>query len=87
MATEPVGRDATDAATHLLASALDIDIAEVSVDGRLGALRNWDSLGHARVVMAVEEMIGRELSTHEILDVVDFAAVVKLIGGTNQDSN
>ncbi|NBC14313.1 MAG: GNAT family N-acetyltransferase [Gammaproteobacteria bacterium] len=48
-------------ARRLLADALGIPLAELPGDATLGQPKAWDSLGHMRLMLALEERLGRAL--------------------------
>ena len=52
-------------AKALLADALSMPETELPPDIRIGAIDQWDSLAHARILLALEEKIGRQLDAAE----------------------
>jgi acyl carrier protein len=52
-------------AKRLLAQAVDGDPTAIPDDVRLGAFERWDSLAHLRLVLAIEDSIGRKLDPDE----------------------
>ena len=83
---------AHDAATKLLADALMLGERDVPADARLGRLEQWDSLAHARLLLALEEKLRRQLTTDEAVAVVERAAAAyaiqpgELVLGTDNGS-
>lgn len=69
-------------AREILAYAFDLPAASVPQDASIQNFTPWDSLGHLRVVAAVEEKIGRPLETDEVLAVIDVASIEKLLNGS-----
>ncbi|MEP5728521.1 MAG: acyl carrier protein [Sulfitobacter sp.] len=63
----------------LLAEALGMAPAEITNETGLETTEGWDSLAHFRVVLAVEEAIGRSLSTTEIFETVGYESVNALL--------
>jgi acyl carrier protein len=66
-------------ACRLVADALNRPQAEISSEGSLHTIPAWDSIGHIRVVLALESAIGRSLSSETIAtlaSVADIAAVL-----------
>lgn len=63
----------------LLAEALGIDPTVVDVNVSLGQTREWDSLAHFRIVLALEEHLGRKLTPIEVVSIRDFESVSNLI--------
>ena len=49
----------------MLAQAVDGDPTAIPDDVRLGAFERWDSLAHLRLVLAIEDSIGRKLDPDE----------------------
>jgi len=66
-------------ARALLAGALGCTVDEVPADSAIGTLPLWDSLAHIKVVLAVEERLGRNLTTDEILTIVSLDAIAALL--------
>jgi acyl carrier protein len=54
-----------DSAKQLLAEATGADAATVPDTARLGGFARWDSLAHLRLILALEEKIGRQLDPDE----------------------
>lgn len=59
----------------LLADVLDVSIAEVPSDASIDGYPAWDSLAHMRLVARVEQILGRDLSTEEMLALDSLAAL------------
>ena len=53
------------AARALLAEALGLPEQDLAADARIGSLDQWDSLAHARILLALEERIGKMLDAEE----------------------
>lgn len=53
--------DTVQAACCLVADALARPLAEIPPDGSIHTIPAWDSLGHVRVLLALEAAIGRPL--------------------------
>lgn len=67
------------AATQLLAGALMMDEAAVPRDARLGRIDQWDSLAHARLLLALEEKLRRQLSTDEAVGIESLDDIARLL--------
>ena len=67
------------AATQLLAGALMMDEAAVPRDARLGRIEQWDSLAHARLLLALEEKLRRQLSTDEAVGIESLDDIARLL--------
>ena len=66
-------------AGQVLATALQIDVADVSQDMALGVTERWDSLAHMRFIMALEENLGRPIETEEMLSIEDIPSIQALL--------
>jgi len=66
-------------ARALLAGALGCPPEAVLPDCAIGTLPAWDSLAHIKVVLALEERIGRALTTEEILEVTSLPSIARLL--------
>jgi acyl carrier protein len=65
-------------AARLIARALDIQ-AEIGPGASIATLPAWTSLGHVRVVLELEEALGRSLATEEVVNIDSVAAVAALL--------
>jgi acyl carrier protein len=70
---------ATNPAGQVLAEALQIDVSEVNQEMALGVTERWDSLAHMRLIMALEEQLGRPIETEEMLSVEDIPSIQALL--------
>lgn len=66
-------------ARSLLAEALGCSEAEIAADSAIGTQPQWDSLAHIKVVLALEERLGRSLTTDEIVAVISLAAIEQVL--------
>ena len=66
-------------ATRLLAGALMIGEDRVPADARLGKIDQWDSLAHARLLLALEEKLGRMLTTDEAVAIEGIDDIARLV--------
>lgn len=67
------------AACRLVAEALARPLGDVPANGSIHTIRAWDSLGHVRVLMALEVEIGRPLSSDAIAALVSVADVAAVL--------
>ena len=67
------------AATQLLAGALMMGERDVPPDARLGRLDQWDSLAHARLLLALEEKLRRQLTTDEAVALESLDDIARLL--------
>jgi acyl carrier protein len=51
---------------HAVAEVLDVPKGEIGIETRAADLEAWDSFGHVRIVLALEQLFGIELSMAEI---------------------
>jgi len=66
-------------AKKLLAEAANCDSAMIPDDVRIGTFERWDSLAHLRLVLAIEQQIGRQLDPDEAIRIESLADVVALL--------
>jgi len=66
-------------AKKLLAEAANCDSAMIPDDVRIGTFERWDSLAHLRLVLAIEQKIGRQLDPDETIRIESLADVVALL--------
>lgn len=69
-----------DAATKLIAEAFAVAPAEVPEDAAVGQAPGWDSLGHMRLMLAIEARLNRRLTPGEIGRMTSLSAVRSLLG-------
>jgi acyl carrier protein len=66
-------------ARALLAVVFGLDAVDIPADAGLESYSRWDSLAHMRIVLYLEEVIGRPLETEEILEVMDMDSIQQLL--------
>ena len=66
-------------AKKLLAEAANCDSAMIPDDVRIGGFERWDSLTHLRLVLAIEQQLGRELDPDEAVRIESLADVAALL--------
>jgi acyl carrier protein len=54
-------------ARRLLAEALAIDEGALPANAGIGAIEQWDSLAHMRILLALEECLGKPLDAEEAI--------------------
>lgn len=68
-----------DAAKSLLAEALLLDAGSVADDARIGSIDKWDSLAHMRLLMAIEERLGKPLDAETAAGIESVADVARVL--------
>jgi acyl carrier protein len=66
-------------AKTLLAEAANCDPATIPDDVRIGRFERWDSLAHLRLVLGIEERIGRELDPDEAVRIESLSDIAALL--------
>jgi len=66
-------------AKQLLADATNSDVAAVPADARIGPFERWDSLAHMRLLLSMEQRIGRELDSDEVVQIESLEAIIALL--------
>ena len=69
-------------AKRLLADAAGLDEAAIPEDARVGSFEQWESLVHMRLLLAVEEHLGRELDPDEVAGIESLAEIEALLQTT-----
>ena len=67
------------AARDLIAQALAQSPASIAHDGSIHTVQAWDSLGHVRVILAIESRIGHPLTSEAIAAVASVADVAAIL--------
>jgi len=61
--------DVANRARGLLADALELEPGEIGDDASMDTVGAWTSLGHMRLVLALEQTLGRELDPASIVEI------------------
>jgi acyl carrier protein len=69
-----------DQAKALLAQAANCEAAGIPDDVRIGHFAQWDSLAHLRLVLGIEQHIGRELDPDEAVQIESLTDIAALLG-------
>ena len=64
-----------------MAEAFNVEPEAIDDGALLGEAPGWDSMGHLRLVMAIEEARGHELAPEALVGIRSFADVVRELGG------
>lgn len=56
-------------ASKIVAQATGIAPELITAELAAGAMPGWDSLGHMRIVLMLEGILGRDLTTDEIMSI------------------
>lgn len=64
-----------------------MDQSTIPDDVRIGRFERWDSLAHLRLVLAIEEQIGRELDPDESIRIETLADIATLLAPSGQGPN
>lgn len=67
------------AARQLVADALALSVDRVAADSDVASLPEWDSLGHVRVLLALERALDRLLAPAEIGELRGVADIDRLL--------
>jgi acyl carrier protein len=84
--TGPAARAAgLDAARALLAQALAVAPATVPDDASLHTVPEWDSLGHVRIILALEAARGAPLPPLEAVSIESLADIARALAAAGRD--
>jgi acyl carrier protein len=64
----------------LLAEAVSCEATAIPDDVRIGGFAAWDSLAHLRLVLGIEQKIGRQLDADEAIRIESLQDVAALLG-------
>ena len=64
---------------ELISDLFDLDLQEVSLDSSPDTVSAWDSLGHMRLMAAIEEKFRLTLSPEEQVDMLTVDLVVEIV--------
>jgi acyl carrier protein len=60
---------------------LTAEPAMISTDARIGLFERWDSLAHMRLILALEQRVGRLLDPDETISIKSLDDVARLLNG------
>ena len=66
-------------AKEILSNALDIEIDEINDDASMSNINNWDSLGHIKIILEIENKLNRTLETEEVITVYNLDSINELL--------
>lgn len=66
-------------ALALVSNATNVPADSIGTDAAVGALEAWDSIAHVHIMLALEEQIGRDLTTDEIADCMTVEAIASVL--------
>ena len=73
-------------ARNILASCLHMEADELADDAAIGTVASWDSLGHMRLMLALEEQLGRELPAEVVVKIASLQDVAAVLTDQNSTS-
>jgi acyl carrier protein len=71
--------NAVSQAKIILAEAANCDPATIPDDVRLGRFELWDSLAHLRLVLGIEQRLGRQLDPDEAVRIETLADIAQFV--------
>jgi acyl carrier protein len=71
-------------ARSILARALNVTTETIGDRATIDELEDWDSLGHMRLVLEIEQHLKRELTPMEILELASLADVQNLLASSDR---
>jgi acyl carrier protein len=71
--------DELEQARSLLANAMGADVSTVPLEARIGQFERWDSLVHVRLLLSVEQRIGRLLEPDEAVRIECVGDIAELL--------
>ncbi|MBR0967271.1 acyl carrier protein [Bradyrhizobium diazoefficiens] len=72
-------RDNLTMARAILADSLNVDPQAITEDATIETLESWDSLGHMRLVLAIEAQLTRQLTPMEIAELESLRSLQKIL--------
>ncbi len=78
---EGLNTELHDKVRTVLAQALNVEAAEISVETAFGDLPQWDSMGHMEVMIRLEENFGVEINADTISDLISVQAIYEHVTG------
>ena len=72
--------DQSQTARDLLAGALEVDASAIEADTTIDTAERWDSIAHMRLILAIEQHLGRPLQPQEVANVFSLQDIAELVG-------
>jgi acyl carrier protein/NADH dehydrogenase (ubiquinone) 1 alpha/beta subcomplex 1 len=69
-------------ARAILADSLNVDPQAITEDATIETLESWDSLGHMRLVLAIEAQLTRQLTPMEIVELESLRSLQKILASS-----
>ena len=66
-------------AKTIFAQAFEMEVSQLPDDISIGNVEQWDSLGHMRLLLAIENALGHQLSPEEAFAIDCLASVEKIL--------
>ena len=63
----------------IFTEVFQIDSVEVNFKSSAETIQKWDSLGHLRLVNAIEQAFKIQLTTQEIMEMCNFQKVIEIL--------
>lgn len=70
----------------IMANVFRIEATEIGDDAKINKLRNWDSLGHITLMLALEDQFKVRISSDNILNLQSLEAIEKFLAQPGQPS-
>ena len=67
----------------VIATALNVDPAEITPETQFGDLPAWDSMGHMELIVTLEAEFGIEVNADTISELITVAAICDAVEGTD----
>ena len=63
----------------IIANVFQVEVGSINADFRPGTVSQWDSAGHMRLIMALEEAFDVTFDDDGVADLVTLSAIVEAI--------
>ena len=60
---------------HIMSNIFDLNEDDIVSDSSMENIEKWDSLGHLKLIMAVEENFGVSLQADDMIDLTSFSKI------------
>jgi acyl carrier protein len=66
-------------ARDLLAEAVGLPASAIADDAGFGQVERWDSIAHMRLMLALEEKVGREVTAEETMELFSLPEIARFL--------
>ncbi len=67
-------------------SVFEISVDEIDEDGSIDNIDLWDSMGHIKLILCLEEDFGMQFNTNEVMEMTNYKKIKEIIQDKNRST-